>query len=83
MVGRPGIPFFSGTFLGVAVSGSVSQGVALEAIRVLNPMGRVAFQEPSEETRTVLEGQKLEILLDEEGFVVARKGPELVTLRGV
>jgi uncharacterized protein YbaR (Trm112 family) len=83
MVGRPGLPFFSGTFLGVTVSGTVSESMVLDSIRVLNPMGRVAFHQPSEETMILLEGQKLEILLREGGVIVARKGPELVTLRGI
>jgi uncharacterized protein YbaR (Trm112 family) len=80
------IPFFSGTFLGVLLSGNVTNEDLREASRVAAPNGRVVVLEASEEVRPEMERLGLSIVLDEEGFVVAqRPGAEtrpLVTLRG-
>lgn len=86
LVSRPGIPFSSGTFLGVTLSGPFEGGLVMEALRVLSPLGRIALRGPSPEVSALLKEGGLQILLEEDGFLVAQKGPEeapnLVTLRG-
>jgi hypothetical protein len=86
MVCRPGIPFFSATFMGVALSGTQEDKILLEALRVLSPSGQIAILEPLPGNSPLLKESGLEILMDgEEALVAKKKGgqtPQLVTLRG-
>ena len=74
MVSRPGIPFFSGTFLGVVCSGAVDERGLLEAARVTGSCGRLAVLDSNSEARALLEREGLEILMEEEGVLVAQQG---------
>lgn len=87
MVSRPGIPFFSGTFLGVVYSGAFDERMLLESVRVTAPFGRIAVLDSTPDARAPLESQRLQILLEEKGVLVAQRGrdttePAFVTLRG-
>ena len=87
MVSRPGIPFFSGTFLGVVYSGAFDERMLLESARVTAPMRRLAVLDSTPAARALLESQGLQILLEEKGVLVSQRGrgttaPALVTLRG-
>jgi uncharacterized protein YbaR (Trm112 family) len=86
IMSRPGIPFFSDTFLGVALSGSHDRRMLLESLRVLSPSGRIAILEAAPETAALLEEEGFQLLMDDEGVLVAKKAggqtPRLVTLRG-
>jgi uncharacterized protein YbaR (Trm112 family) len=86
IVCQPGLPFFSGTFMGVALSGSPEERILLESLRVLSPSGRIAIMEPSPGTSILLQEGDFQILMDAEGVLVAKKSggwaPQLVTLRG-
>jgi len=74
MVSRPGLPFFSGTFLGVVCSGAVDERGLLEAARVTGSYGRLAVLDANSETRALLEREGLVILMEEEGVLVAQQG---------
>jgi len=87
MVSRPGIPFFSETFLGVVYSGASDERMLLDSVRVTAPLGRLAVLDPTPDTRASIVNQGLQILLEEEGVLVAKRGggataPAFVTLRG-
>jgi hypothetical protein len=87
MVSRPGIPFFSGTFLGVVYSGASDERMLLDSVRVTAPLGRLAVLDPTPGTRPSMESQGLQILMEEESVLVAKRGggataPAFVTLRG-
>lgn len=65
MVARPGLPFFSRTFRGVALSGEASGSFLDEAVRVAAPGARVVVQEAPEGTRARLEAGGMRVLLDD------------------
>ena len=81
------LPFQSQSFRGVLMSGESSQDVVREAARVARPSARVVVLAPATGTVGWLEAMGLEVLLIDEGVVVARAdGPApgpLVTLRGI
>lgn len=85
MAGRE-IPFFPGSFLGVALSGDVVEEDLNEAARVVVPSGRVVVLDGPPEAEEVLKGFGFSVLLDEEEVLVARREQgeplPLVTLRG-
>ncbi len=87
MVSNPGIPFFSGTFRGILLSGEVGDRDVDEAVRVIAPSGRVVVFDASPGTGPRAKALGLKILLQEEGVLVAQKeqtnSPRLVTLRGL
>lgn len=86
MVSRPGVPFFSGTFLGVVISGELPEKWLSESVRVVSPLGRLVVWNPGPEVRAFMEGRGLEIVLEEGGVLVARRPggarAPLITLRG-
>jgi len=87
MVSYPGIPFYSGTFRGIVLSGEFGDRDLDEAGRVVAPPGRVVVLDASPETGPRVKALGLKILLQEEGVLVAQKeqtnSPRLVTLRGL
>jgi hypothetical protein len=87
MQSGPALPFFSASFRGVLLSGTVQKLLLEEGFRVAAPGGRVVVFEPGEEDRTWVKESGHTILLDEDGVLIAeREGVEnqpLVTLRGL
>ena len=87
MVSYPGIPFYSGTFRGILLSGEVGDRDLDEAGRVVAPTGRVVVLDAPPGMGPRVEALGLKILLQEEGVLVAQKeqttSPRLVTLRGL
>jgi len=81
------LPFHSGSFRGALLSGGTTEAEFREAYRVTAAPGRVVVLEAPPETRRWAESLRMEILLEEEGVVVARGRRSgslpLVTLRGV
>ena len=75
MASRPGLPFFSDTFRGVVVSGEKGQDWVVEAARVLSPESRIVVLDAPRETRAWLEPGGFKVILEEDGVVVAEKGP--------
>ena len=87
MVASTGIPFFSGSFRGVLVSGKSTEGDLKEAVRVLAPSGRVVVLQGYPGADQYLSALGLEIILDDDGVLVAQSNqaePQpLITLRGL
>ncbi len=81
------LPFRSNSFRGVLLSGETSEVEIREAARVAGPSARVVALGAPGGAVGWLEALGLEILMNDEGVVVARwdpHGPEpLVTLRGI
>jgi uncharacterized protein YbaR (Trm112 family) len=69
----PRIPFFSDAFRGVLLSGEAAQTMLKEAARTVAPKGRVVIMKADPDTRGALESLGLNVLLEEEGVVVAVK----------
>ncbi len=86
LVSRPGVPFFSSTFKGVALSGEVNFSWVEEAARVVGPLCRVVLLDPPKGAEKWLQRVGLRPVMDEGGVLVAlrEKGDPvpLVTLRG-
>ncbi|MBT8397332.1 MAG: Trm112 family protein [Gemmatimonadetes bacterium] len=86
IVARSKLPFAPDTFLGVLVSGDVSEEGASEAARVLSPGRRLVLLDGTSEALQGVSGLEMEVLLKDGDTLVAKKvGPgslPLVTLRG-
>ncbi len=87
MVAQPRIPFFSGSFRGILLSGEVTDRDLDEATRVAVPSGRLVVLDASPEASRRAEALGLKVLLRAEGALVAQQVPTgslpLVTLRGL
>jgi uncharacterized protein YbaR (Trm112 family) len=81
------LPFHPGSFRAALLSGQTTESDFREAYRVVAAPGRVVVLEAPPETRRWAESLRMEVLLEEEGVVVARARRSgslpLVTLRGV
>lgn len=75
IVARPGLPFFSRTLRGAALSGDASERFLEEAARVAAPGARVVVLDAPERTGARLEAAGLAVLLDsaEERVVVGAR----------
>jgi uncharacterized protein YbaR (Trm112 family) len=73
LVAAPGLPFFSRTLRGVAVSGEGAEAWLTEAVRVVAPGGRVVVLDAPGGTRERLEDEGLRVVLAEEDVVVAHR----------
>jgi uncharacterized protein YbaR (Trm112 family) len=86
MAAGPRLPFRSEVLRGAFLSGEVRVGEVEEAVRVVAPGARVVVLPASGGIRDSLEAAGLEILVEEDGALVAEKGPSrgspLVPLRG-
>jgi hypothetical protein len=86
MVADSRIPFFSGSFRGILLSGETGERDLDEAARVVAPLGRVVVLEAPPEAFRWVEALGLKVLLREEGVLVAQQEQTetlpLVTLRG-
>lgn len=71
MTAAPGLPFHSGRIRGVALRGGGADDFLDEAARVVGRRGRVAVLNAPDGTRECLEGHGLEILMEDDGAVVA------------
>ncbi len=65
------IPFHSRTLRGVALGGTESAGALPEAVRVLAPLGRLVRVGAGPGERARLEDAGLDVILEEEGTLVA------------
>ncbi len=74
IVAAPRLPFFSGTVRGVALGGNAAPDLLDEAVRIVQPGGRVVVLDPPDGVRARLEEGGLGLLLDEAGTVVALRG---------
>jgi len=87
MVADSRIPFFSGSFRGILLSGETGERDLDEAARVVAPLGRVVVLEAPPEAFRWVEALGLKVLLREEGVLVAQQEQTetlpLVTLRGL
>ena len=81
------LPFSPGSFRGALLSGETTESDFTEAYRVVAAPGRVVVLEAPPETRRWAESLRMEVLLEQEGVLVARARRSgslpLVTLRGV
>lgn len=69
------LPFFSRSLRGVAVSGEEAQRHLDEAVRVTSDMARVVVVDAPADTAHRLDVAGLEVVLDEQGVVVASRQP--------
>jgi len=87
MVTQTRIPFFSGSFRGILLSGEVTDRDLDEAARVVVPSGRIVVLDPSPGTSRRVETLGLNVLLRAEGVLVVQHvqagSLPLVTLRGL
>lgn len=86
LVATTGIPFFSGSFRGVLVSGEVRERDLDEAARVVTSRGRVVVLDGFQGAGEYLKALGFEVLVDEDGVLVAQsnqaEAQPLITLRG-
>ena len=86
MVATTGIPFFSGSFRGVMISGGVRERDLDEAARVVAPRSRVVVLDGFQGAGEYLKALGLQVLLDKDGVLVAQSNQAdaqpLITLRG-
>ncbi|HSU13234.1 Trm112 family protein [Longimicrobium sp.] len=87
---RPGVsriagggrfPFRSGTLRGVALAGGGDETVLMEGLRVLQPGARLVVEQAAPGTAERLAAMGAQVMLDQEGTVVARAVGEPVRLR--
>jgi uncharacterized protein YbaR (Trm112 family) len=87
MVAGARIPFFSGSFRGILLSGETKERDLDEAVRVVAPPGRVVVLEGPPEAVRGMEALGLKVLMQEGGALVAQQEGTgtlpLVTLRGL
>lgn len=69
----PGLPFFSRTIRGVALSGGAADDLLEEAARVVAPLGRVVLLDPAPRGRERLGEAGLDVVLDDAGVIVASR----------
>ena len=81
------LPFFTGTFLGVLSSQDVEAIPLEEMARVLVPGGHLVMLDPDSDAIHGTTALGLQVLLEEEGVLVARRNraepTPLITLRGL
>jgi hypothetical protein len=87
LAGRGPIPFSSGSFRGVVLSGEVGVADLEEGCRVLAPLSRLVILGGDPEAVARVRSLGLSVLLDQDGVVVARRegvaAPSpLIPLRG-
>lgn len=75
------LPFRGGKLRGVALTGGATQAGLAEALRVLQAGARVVVQNAPEGTADALDRLGAQVMLDQEGTVVARALGEPVQLR--
>jgi uncharacterized protein YbaR (Trm112 family) len=76
MVARPGLPVRSGSLRGVALAGPGANNLLEEAARAVAPSGRVVLYGAAEGDRPRAEAAGLQVLIAQEGVLVAeRRGP--------
>lgn len=87
VMGRRRIPFFSGSFRGVVLSGELESTDLEEACRVVAPLGRVVVLGAPPDTAGHLQARGMSILLDQDGVLAARRersaSAPLTPLRGL
>ncbi|HEX6749484.1 MAG TPA: Trm112 family protein [Longimicrobium sp.] len=81
IVGGGRFPFRDRTLRGVALTGGGDEARLAEALRVLQPGARVVVEHAAEGTAERLEALGAQVILDQEGTVVARAVGEPVQLR--
>ena len=81
IVGGGRFPFRDRTLRGVALTGGGDEARLAEALRVLQPGARVVVDHAAEATAERLEALGAQVILDQEGTVVARAVGEPVQLR--
>jgi hypothetical protein len=87
LTGRGRIPFYSGSFRGVVLSGEAGVGEVEEGCRVLGPLSRLVILGGGPEAVARVRSLGLTVLLDQDGVLVARRegvaAPSpLIPLRG-
>lgn len=80
MVGEGALPFRGRALRGVALTGGAGPALLAEAVRVVQPGGRILVENAAPGTARTLSGLGAQLLLDEEGTVVARPLGEPVRL---
>jgi uncharacterized protein YbaR (Trm112 family) len=75
------LPFRAGTLRGVALTAGADRAALEEAVRVVHPNGRVVVENAGDDAAEVLAGLGAEVMLQQEGTVVARVAGRPVQLR--
>ena len=87
MVAGHRIPFSSGTFRGILLSGEVAALDFDEAVRAVGPSGRIVVLDTPPESEEWVEAHGLNVLLQEGRVLITQRGQTealpLVTLRGL
>lgn len=73
LVAGPGLPFFSRTIRGVALSGGAADDLLEEASRVVAAHGRVVLLDPPSRGRERLGRAGLQVVLEDGGVIVASR----------
>ncbi|HEU4454639.1 MAG TPA: hypothetical protein VFR81_16345, partial [Longimicrobium sp.] len=81
VAGGPALPFRARAFHGVALTGGADDALLAEGLRVVAPGSRLLVEGAAPGTAERLGAMGAEVLLEEEGVVVARSRGELVPLR--
>lgn len=81
VAGGPALPFRARSFHGVALTGGADDALLAEGLRVLVAGSRLLVEGAAPGTAERLGGMGAEVLLEQEGVVVARARGELVPLR--
>jgi uncharacterized protein YbaR (Trm112 family) len=76
-----GLPFRSRTLRGVALTGGADPALLAEAVRVLQPGARLVVERASAGAAGLLSGLGAQVMLEQEGTVVARAVGDPVPLR--
>jgi len=76
-----GLPFRGRTLKGVALTGGADPALLAEGVRVLQPGARLVVERASAGTASVLAGLGAQVMLEQEGTVVARALGDPVPLR--
>jgi uncharacterized protein YbaR (Trm112 family) len=76
-----GLPFRGRTLRGVALTGGADPGLLAEAVRVLQPGARLVVERAPAGTAELLAGLGAQVMLEQEGTVVARALGDPVPLR--
>ncbi len=81
VLGGPGLPFANGRMRGAALTGGAGEEALRDGLRVLAPGARLVVDPAPPGTAEALRGLGAEVLLDQEGVVVARAPGPVVPLR--